>query len=61
MKKSGIFVLFVLSVYYLALFIGIQYGKLIKQREIENCAKKINKECITNQELEVIIFGEKQE
>ena len=61
MKKSGIFVLFVLLVYYLALFIGIQYGKLIKQREIENRAKEVNKECITNQELEVIIFGEKQE
>jgi len=36
-------------------------GKSSKQREIENRAKKIKKECITNQELEVIIFGEKQE
>lgn len=61
MKKSGAFCLLILSVYYLALFIGIQYGKSSKQREIENRAKEVNKECITNQELEVIIFGEKQE
>ena len=31
------------------------------QKEIENRAKQINKECYTNQELEVIIFGEIQE
>ena len=31
------------------------------QQEIENRAKQINKECYTNQELEVIIFGEIQE
>jgi len=65
MKKAGIFVLLVLSVYYFALafFIGIEHGKSSKQREIENRAKKIEKEkkCITNQELKIIIFGEKQE
>ena len=31
------------------------------QQEIENRAKQINKECYTNQELEVIIFGNTQE
>lgn len=46
---------------YLLLFSGIYYGKLKNQNEIENRAKQINKECITNQELEIIIFGEKQE
>lgn len=30
------------------------------QKEIENRAKQINKECYTNQDIELIIFNESQ-
>ena len=40
---------------------GFFVGQKAKQQEIENRAKQINKEYYTNQELEVIIFGEIQE
>ena len=40
---------------------GIAENQIRIQQEIENRAKQINKECYTNQELEVIIFGEIQE
>ena len=32
-----------------------------KQTEIENRAKQINKECYTNQDIEIIVFGNTQE
>ena len=59
MKKVGFgyVLLTFLVVYSFGKFIG---GKK-EQTEIENRAKQINKECYTNQELEVIIFGITQE
>ena len=42
------------------LFIGFYLGQKSKQTEIENRAKKIKKESYTNQDIELIIFNEKQ-
>ncbi len=36
-------------------------GKRDKQNTIKERAKKIEKVCYTNQDIELIIFGEKQE
>ena len=54
----GIVLVFILFFIFL---LGENSGQKIKQTEIENRAKQINKECYTNQDLEVIIFGETQE
>ena len=54
----GIVLVFILFFVFL---LGENSGQKIKQTEIENRAKQINKECYTNQELEVILFGEIQE
>ena len=54
----GIVLVFILFFVFL---LGENSGQKNKQTEIENRAKQINKECYTNQELEVIIFGEIQE
>ena len=43
-----------------SLLVGISIGEDSKQIEIRNRAKKINKECYTNTDLEYIIFNEKQ-
>ena len=40
---------------------GIFVGQKAKQQEIENRAKQINKECYTNQDIEIIVFGNTQE
>lgn len=43
-------------------YYGVYKSTQVKTTEdIKNRAKEINKECITNQELEYIIFGEIQE
>lgn len=60
MKDLFIAVVLVFVLFFVFL-LGENSGQKIKQQEIENRAKQINKECYTNQELEVIIFGEIQE
>ena len=45
-------------------FSGYKNGERNKQQEIENRTDKvlkINKECYTNQDIEIIVFGETQE
>ena len=42
-----------------SLLVGISIGEDSKQIEIRNRAKKINKECYTNTDLEYIIFNKK--
>ena len=59
MRKVGFE--FVLLTFLVAYSLGKFMGGKEEQTEIENRAKQINKECYTNQELEVIIFGETQE
>lgn len=54
----GIFIVVATLSFYL---LGFYAGERNKQREIENRAKQINKECYTNQDIELIIFGEIQE
>ena len=54
----GIVLVFILFFIFL---LGENSGQKIKQTEIENRAKQINKECYTNQDLEVIIFNQIQE
>ena len=54
----GVVIVFIL---FFTFLLGENSGQKVKQQEIENRAKQINKECYTNQELEVIIFGEIQE
>ena len=53
------FIIFVVTLAFYLL--GFYAGERNKQREIENRAKQINKECYTNQDIEVIIFGITQE
>ena len=49
----------------LTFLVAYSFGKFIggkkEQTEIENRAKQINKECYTNQDLEIIIFNQTQE
>jgi len=40
--------------------LSFKSGQESKQKEIENRAKKINKECFTNSDIEQIIFNEEQ-
>ena len=54
----GIVLVFILFFVFL---LGENSGQKIKQTEIENRAKQINKECYTNQDVEIIVFGETQE
>ena len=54
----GIVLVFILFFVFL---LGENSGQKIKQTEIENRAKQINKECYTNQDIEIIVFGETQE
>ena len=54
----GIVLVFILFFVFL---LGENSGQKIKQQEIENRAKQINKECYTNQDVEIIVFGETQE
>jgi len=42
------------------LIIGFCLGQSTKQSEIENRAKKIEKECYTKTDIELITFGEPQ-
>ena len=53
----GIVIVFILFFVFL---LGENSGQKAKQQEIENRAKQINKECYTNQDIELIIFNEKQ-
>ena len=54
--------LFIIFVVTLAFYLlGFYAGERNKQREIENRAKQINKECYDNQDIEIIVFGETQE
>lgn len=41
-------------------FSGYRNGEKAKQQEIENRAKQIEKDCYTNEDVEIIIFNEKQ-
>ena len=54
----GIVLVFILFFVFL---LGENSGQKIKQTEIENRAKQINKECYNNQDIEIIVFGETQE
>ena len=54
----GIVLVFILFFVFL---LGENSGQKIKQTEIENRAKQINKECYTNQDIEIIVFGNTQE
>ena len=53
----GIVLVFILFFVFL---LGENSGQKIKQTEIENRAKQINKECYTNQDIELLIFNESQ-
>ena len=59
------FIIFVVTLAFYLL--GFYAGERNKQREIENRtdkvlkSKQINKECYTNQDIEIIVFGETQE
>ena len=53
----GVVLVFILFFVFL---LGENSGQKIKQTEIENRAKQINKECYTNQDIELIIFNEPQ-
>ena len=55
---EAFFILVVTLSFYL---LGFYAGERNKQQEIKNRAKQINKECYTNQDLEVIIFNQIQE
>ena len=50
-----------LFIILLAFIYGVLVGRKEKQTEIENRAKQINKECYTNQDIELIIFNQIQE
>ena len=54
----GVILVFILFFVFL---LGENSGQKIKQTEIENRAKQINKECYNNQDIEIIVFGETQE
>ena len=54
----GIVLVFILFFVFL---LGENSGQKNKQTEIENRAKQINKECYTNQDIEIIVFGNTQE
>ena len=57
----GIIIAVLLFVCFLSFLGGIINGQKAKQQETENRAKQINKECYTNQDIEIIVFGETQE
>ena len=57
----GIIIAVLLFICFLSFLGGIIIGQKAKQQEIENRAKQINKECYTNQDIEIIVFGETQE
>ena len=59
MKKVGFG--YVLLTFLVAYSFGKFIGGKKEQTEIENRAKQINKECYTNQDIEIIVFGETQE
>ena len=56
----GIIIAVLLFVCFLSFLVVIIIGQKAKQQEIENRAKQINKECYTNQDIELIIFNEEQ-
>ena len=58
--KDILLIICFLVLFCCGFFSGYKNGEREKQQEIENRAKQINKECYTNQELEIIIFNEKQ-
>ena len=60
MKSSVLLVCFCFLL-CVGFFVGYKNGEREKQQEIENRAKQINKECYTNQDIEIIVFGETQE
>ena len=57
----GIIIAVLLFICFLSFLGGIIIGQKAKQQEIENRAKQINKECYTNQDIEIIVFGNTQE
>jgi hypothetical protein len=59
MRKVGFE--YVLLTFLVAYGLGKFIGGKKEQTEIENRAKQINKECYTNQDIEIIVFGETQE
>ena len=56
----GIIIVVLLFICFLSLLGEIFVGQKAKQQEIENRAKQINKECYTNQDIELIIFNQPQ-
>lgn len=56
----GIIIVALLFICFLSFLGGIFVGQKAKQQEIENRAKQINKECYTNQDIELIIFNQPQ-
>lgn len=47
--------------FLLIIYLAYQTGKEDKQKEIESRAQLLKEDCITNQQMEIVIFGEKQE
>lgn len=58
--KDILLIICFLILFCCGFFSGYRNGEKAKQQEIENRAKQINKECYTNQDIELIIFNEKQ-
>ena len=59
-RYKNALLLFLIFCSVIMFFGGFFIGKDSKQNEIENRAKKIEKECYTETDLELIIFNEKQ-
>ena len=59
--KNLIEAFFILVVSLSIYLLGFYAGETKKQTEIENRAKQISKECYTNQDIEIIVFGNTQE
>ena len=58
--KDTLLLIAVLLIFVCGNFIGYKKGERSKQTEIENRAKQIKTETITQQQLELIIFNEVQ-
>lgn len=56
----GTIIAVLLSIGFIFFLSGIFIGQKTKQQEIENRVKQINKECYTNQDIELIIFNSSQ-
>jgi len=59
-RVLGIVITVLLFICFLSFLGGIFIGQKAKQTEIEKRALEINKECYTNQDIELIIFNKSQ-